>query len=373
VCRRPLPLLWLAVVLALMAQTSVYGIGLALVLAIASALIYTERLNGAEKHRMVAGKILPAAIVMLVAMTAAVAQLFPGPDPYFVQTWTNISIIERITLTLTTIWQAYIPIPEFGAHYWNTNFLDAAPVLQFLLGLGLLVLALILFARRRAAFFLLASGTGGILVITGFKFAGYMRHYGHLFILLLAAEWIAASGLPRKSAAARDRYRCWFFSALLAFQAVAGLVAGAGDWLFPLSSSREAAQYIAKNYDESIPIVGHLDYCVSSLSGYLSRPIFYPADEAYGTYNTQNQALRRPVNPDSLLAQTIRLMRDKGSKVLLVLSDPLKLPKDDLTLSERTTSGENTPVARVALVKRFERSVMADEAYNLYRVEPIAK
>jgi hypothetical protein len=79
-----------------------------------------------------------------------------------------------------------------------------------------------------------------------------------------------------------------------------------------------AITLIAKNYDESIPIIGHLDYCVSSLSGYLARPIFYPAGNTYGTCNTQNQALRRPVNLDSLLAQTIHLMRDKGSNILLV-------------------------------------------------------
>jgi hypothetical protein len=51
----------------------------------------------------------------------------------------------------------------------------------------------------------------------------------------------------------------------------------------------------------------------------------------------------------------------------------MKLPKDELTLSEPTAGGSSAPVARVTLVKRFEHSVVADEAYNLYRVELIAK
>jgi hypothetical protein len=372
-CRRPLPPMQLAAVLALMAQTSVYGMGLAFVLAWSGAWIGMECGCSGGKKRLV-----PAGLLLLAGGILAAIQMLPGPDPYFVQTWANIAPSERILRSLGIVWRALVPIPALSMHYWNTNLLDAAPLVQSLAGLALLISALILYARRRVALMLLSFGAGGLLLISAIKFAGFSRHHGHLFLLLLAAEWLTLGWMPpaiskAKLSDARNRMRSWFFGGVLVCQAVAGLAAATGDWLVPFSGARETAQFIAANYDRSRPVLGHFDYCASSVSGYLRQPVFYPAMNDFATYNTQNGALRRPVTLDTLFADALRLMREHKGDVLLVLSEPNKLPEEEITLSEPTAGGNRTPVATVKLVKHFDRSAVTDEAFRLYRVEPLRR
>jgi len=65
--------------------------------------------------------------------------------------------------------------------------------LEGLLGLLLLVVAILTMLRRPVAMALLLCGTLGLMAFTLTQFKGFTRHHGHLFMLLIAASWLAAN------------------------------------------------------------------------------------------------------------------------------------------------------------------------------------
>ena len=122
---------------------------------------------------------------------------------------------------------------------------------------------------------------GIIAFATIWDFAGDARHHGVVFLAFIAAVWTArAQRSPTVLSSA-------LFVSLLAINAFAGLLTLASA-ARPFSESRNAAAWIRQNHLADAFLIGSRDAQVSSVSGYLGRPIYYLECECRGTFVVWN-------------------------------------------------------------------------------------
>jgi hypothetical protein len=342
----------LAAVLFLLCQTSVYGLMMAMVLG--AILLWTALQDPA------AGKWKATAAVALVlfGMGLSLIQLAPPPDSGFAGGWKLDLDFPRLLGTLGAVWKSYFPLPAPVYHFWGTNLISD-PRGQAFLSVLLLAFGLLLFSRQPAPLFLYAVGTLGILTFTYVKYAGSLRHHGHLFLLFIASLWLSSYYPEKKSSWAFIRVwsdhcranRRRVLLLLLAAQLLAGMTAATLDLAFPFSASKEAANFIKQRGWEGGLILGHADDAASSVAGYLGRRIYYPASHRWGSFIIWNQKREKDLEPGKLLTEARELSRVHQQDALLLLN--YAWPGGDWPLIP---------------VQQFTHSLVPEENYYLYLV-----
>jgi hypothetical protein len=309
----------LALLLALLANTSLYGVFMTL--ALSAAILVDVRLP--RRPAFAAGAVVVAAATILSLVT-----LYPAHDNMFARGWHRFNP-TRVEGVLALAWAAYVPLPDFGAASpWNSNLLiaEAANVLMLPRGLPAAVLAVTLVAtaafalrRDRAAVTALIVGTGLMLAFIYLKYSGGMRHHGHAFILLIVAIWIARRGV-RPARASRA------LVALLVCQAVAGLYFVVQDLREPFSFSKDLTEYVLK-LPRTTPVViaepAFLSFTGPVLSGYLRKPVTYVLSDRVvrGSFMTPDAERQRGATEDQIVAQLRRFAAERGSDVYVVTNN----------------------------------------------------
>jgi hypothetical protein len=181
---------------------------------------------------------------------------------------------------------AYIPIPQYILNFWDnnrliTNLLSNYKFLYTYILSGVLFIIPIFVIKRKV---ILPYILGSILIlfIPFFIWRGYIRHFGHLFILFLFCIWLSKINV-------NDRYLINFkgktnnllqtilLYILLLPSLNASSVAFIYDWQSPFSNGKNVAEYVKNNFNEdNLMIVGHLDYLTETITGYLNKDIYYP-------------------------------------------------------------------------------------------------
>lgn len=351
---RPTAYVPAALLLFLLAQTTAYGLILAGALALARTFEAVLGIRRGPGPGPAPRRLLLAVSIVLAGAVLSVATGYPARGHDLVTGWVTRLDYDLFTRTLATVWKAYVPLPRFQEHFWNTNVLDPSPEWQLYLSLVALMLSIGLCAARPAAVILLLAGATGVLTFVYTKYFGYLRHHGHLFLLLLAAVWLARSSpggrtLPEAGRGLPGlcrRYHGLLVTGLLAAHALAGLFAAGADLLLPFSASRDVARFIRGRWPDGVVIVGHTDVAASSVTGYLGRPLYYPAMRAFGTFVVY--APRESVSSADLLREATRLSAERRQDVVLVLDFELPQP---------------TPVQ---LIRVFPDSIVGDERYWVY-------
>lgn len=157
---------------------------------------------------------------------------------------------------------------------------------------------------------------GLCLFATFWHFTGSARHHGLVFVAFVAAVWTAR---------AQGRVAApWLFAALLAVNAFGGVVT-LGAESTPFSQSRTTARWIAQNDLAATPLIGSRDAQVSSVAGYLRRPVYYLECECDGTFIVWNGARVSPLSPEQFRERLARAVaRAAGREALLILNRPLE-------------------------------------------------
>ena len=155
---------------------------------------------------------------------------------------------------------------------------------------------------------------------------------------------------------------------LLGVQMIAGLAASSVDLIHPFSAAREVAAYITSGLDDRLPIVGQTDYCTSSVSGYLNRPLYYCASRGWGTFNSQDNRKIHLVTFEDFVLQVWQLMAERHSDVILILNSSIHLDEDRMDVLVPQPDG-STGTCRFILLNRFDHSIVANEAYALYMLK----
>jgi hypothetical protein len=218
------------------------------------------------------------------------------------------------------------------------------------LGVGIAMVAAFALRRHPAA---LIGWVVGVVAMLGFvyaKYFGFLRHHGHLWLLLLALLWIngrtASLGSSPSKVGAIGRH---LFTALLALHVLAAVYIGTVQ--IPFSASRAVAEYIRAEHPPDVVIAGDPHYVVSSVAGCLDKPLYYPATGSFGTYVVWDDTL--PLDYPEVQRRTLELARKVGRPVLLLTN--YLLPAGD---------------RRFEQIAMFDQSVVPDEIYAVYRVTP---
>jgi hypothetical protein len=326
--RRPdKPLLW-AACLFVLANTSIYGLILALSAGAAAGLgiIATKALRKRWTSYAALSLILLGVVLHLLCLA-------PEPDSSLDRvaarhTSFSPGLLSRVLHLLP---RSYLQLPRFTFQFWNTNILDrTASVLLANLGLALAisVFAAALLQRHCLALVFLALSTVGILGWSYYGLIGFARHHGHLFVAFIAALWLSAGqaesgnwkGAEMKPLGIRPKCLSAALTVLFAVQCVAGLYAAGMDILYPFSRAKETATFINKHGFRDLPIVGEMDYIMTSVSGYLGRKVYFVRGERIGSYVKWDMKRFQDVRAEHILTRAEQFAWRKQKDCLILLN-----------------------------------------------------
>ncbi|NET56394.1 MAG: hypothetical protein F6K47_09545 [Symploca sp. SIO2E6] len=314
--------------------------------------------------------LLGSIMIFCLGIVSSIAQMIP-PNDSTLQGGLNLWRLQfdprHLAMALTRIWSSYLPIITPA----DSKYLDV--VVFALISLILLLWVSTMLRQKPVAWLFYSLGTLEMLFFTYAKFLGSARHYGHLYIILIVALWLASyypqsdfliqplRHLPNSVQQGITRwfsfvakYKNTLIMLILASQVATGMVAFSRDLFVPYSASRETAQFIQLEQLDKMFIVGSQDARVSPIAGYLQRQIYYPESQALGSFVLFNNQ-RTEVNSAMVLEQVSQLLQQQQTETLLILNYELDSSRVDLSIS---------PLAQ------FTNSFIHDEKYYLYILKP---
>ncbi|MDX2098837.1 MAG: hypothetical protein SFW36_13760 [Leptolyngbyaceae cyanobacterium bins.59] len=353
----------LSILLALMANTHVYGLLIGFALGIT---LIVEGISQHQRSRLKnrIGDVLGSLGIFGGGLALSVLQLQASASTHVVApSWLFQWDVAQLTKVLTRIWNAYIMVlvPKDQV-LWETSLFALLALVLVAFTVGLLI-------RQPIALLFYLFSTTILLSFMYVKYIGTIRHYGHLYVVWITALWLAAQ-IPDSEAILQffqrlsdrlfqclqtwisftQRHRNRFLALILTVQLIAGAIAFIRDLTLPYSAGRETAQFIQQQNLDQMFIVGSNDFAVTTVSGYLNRPIYYPEQQKLGTFSPDRPV---PLPAPEVLRQVSEQVRQRG-KILLILNYPLSDSRSDLQI---------TPIAQ------FTRSLIGSEQFYLYFAE----
>lgn len=352
----------MAVVLGLLAHTNVLGTIMSLALGGALVLEWLlDRSHGVIPARPARWHVL-AAFIFVAAVAAAVMQMNPPGDSGFAVGWRFAVDAKGMKDLLKALVEAYLPLPKFKLHFWNSNvFISRSPIPNLLLAGGLIYLFGRGLRHRPAALAFFVGCTGAMLAFFYVKLAGATRHHGFLFIAVIAAVWLGRlcrevkgprmfPQVPGLSAAHAAR----LFTVVLVIHVLGGLTAALQDYRKVFSNAMQTARFLRVNNLQDALIVGNTDFTASAVNGYLDpRQFFYPMGNRFGSFVVWDNR-RAPVDEATFLATARELGHRQARQVVLIVNQRL-------SPSGRAQAG-------IEALGEFTGSVVRDEDYFIYRL-----
>ncbi|MEO6196149.1 MAG: hypothetical protein ABIS20_24270 [Thermoanaerobaculia bacterium] len=345
--RRPVfALIALGAALGLLCQTTVYGYILAL--AIACGWLLDRRLRRREMPPLPPLPRATAAAGLVLALAGAIAgliQLIPLPGTSFAPGWRFGWDPAQAGQVLRMPWRAFLPLPRLELHFWNTNLLDAWTGLQTLAGLLTLALAAAILWPRKVALATFCLGAAGILAFGYVKYAGVLRHQGHLWLLFAAALWLGG-GFQQ------DERRSWRSRALLVLLIVHCGAAAFASWMdlrHPFSNGAATAELIHGEGLDRYLLFGSREPPAASVALPLGRPLYSPSRGIFVTHPDWGPE-QRELSPQEVRCAARELARREAGDIVLVMNSELP-PWEELAPAG----------SRVG-------AIVATEDYHLYRL-----
>lgn len=354
ICRRPARPLAMGVVLALMANTSAH----ALVVAVAAmaALVVEQLLRqyppGPSPRAAGAGGPSPgwascprlpalswrglglALAIMVAGVAFAFWTLRPPADGGYAAEWHTELDPHRAALVFSQLTNAFLPMPDWQLHFWNSHILYQLPhdgVVRGALAAAILLAAALALAATPAALALFLCSVAGLDLLFYAKYIGYVRHHGFLFVAFLMAMWMRSCctrvdsrrGRLARVIAAGSRCGRWAFVGVLVVQVGAAIVALALDAHLPWSPAGEVTTFL-RTHRENRLVVGLSDWQASVVAGPLGRePIYFPRGRRFGTYVRLDRTQTLFVDDTDAVFDGMAVARARGQDCLFVVSYPL--------------------------------------------------
>ena len=304
-----------ATLLALLANTSVYGWLLAFSLGI--VLLAPEAFRAPFTWR----RLTPVA-VFVGGLAVAMVTMHPPAD-------SGVGVVRAGLMSGHVLWSwdlAGQALRQAGATYLSPSLPVPAGVAIAVLVVGAAYFVLA-FARQGAALAVYLTSLVGMLAFKCVVYMGAPWHNGHFLIALVASWWLYAA-LPQHALRSRrldavSRACKWALPGVMAVSL--GLHVASvrhilvQDWREPYSGGQSVAQFIASGEFRDADVLGDADAALSSVCGYLDRPVYYLTSETWGTFVTWNDK-RRPIEGDQdELIERVRRAPIRGPRGALVL------------------------------------------------------
>lgn len=355
-------LLAMGITLALLFQTTVFGIVIGFALGI--AYVYDLWWNRPAPDRppvraLLVGLSLPvlsAAIAVWVMKPPTDTLLLLGPTPY-----ENRALSSRLVEGFSFIWRAYCPLAFRG--FWNTNILDTWPALQFTFAVALFAaVSLFLVSRRTALLFFLFATLATVAFFGHFPRDAY-RYTGHYFVILILSCWLYYRTADRPVTGKLDwwqRQLPAFLVAVLGVHVIAAALASVQEQVIPFSGSREAAEIIEQRAP-GLPVVGDCDFAVAPVAGYLQRPIWIASREEYSTFLKDDDKRKlNPMAPQDLARRVNEFMAKVNSDVVLVVNYQLGFSSENLRMIGAANHSLTDEQYLIYLVRRTPAARLRD-------------
>ncbi len=363
--RRPLPVVLCWALLGLMANIAVHTAIWSMALAI--VFVLEERRTDV---RFIAG-----GAMYLALLAAAVVTMIPASDfgpwrasPEF--DWRGVMVTPAVTLG------AFVPLELRWLHaaanflaepqtapvpfIWNPNpahevlalihaDADHPARLAALLSIPVLLCAVLTRNVYRTLEFTLVY-SGFLLFAVLWHIPGGARHHGLVFLALIACVWTARSRVSSGPS--------WLLSGVLAVNALGGMLM-LGSEFTTFSQSRNTAGWLERNGFAQMPLIGSRDAQVSSVAGYLGRPVYYLECECVGTFIVWNASRQSPLSAEQFRERFVRALDRTGQReAVLIRNAPL-------------AADNQFPAAiSVKLLQSFTGAT-TDENYWIYRASRI--
>jgi hypothetical protein len=375
-----------AVVLALLANTHVFGLIIACAIGlIASADVFLPGLAA----RSVSFR-ARAWFVAIVAAGAVVSliQIAPEPDNSFPLVRPHAGLdVTRAVESVGQVARAYLPIPEPGLpHFWNTNFLDFVRVpgvgltpvrIEALLSVAfLLIFGWYLVRRPRIALAFLAGSAGliGVEYLTGFAL---QRYIGHLMSVLVAAMWMARASRDDTDTDFSDARQPWrnavaelTFTIVLACSCVGGLYAWSADLHQPFTGGAELVQFLRSAHLEQDEIIAIPDHAASPVAAELGRRLYYPQMGSNGSFTVWSGQRRDTLTPAELTDQIAAVVgRAPKQRAVLVLNMPIAYIMAPVLSSEPIERERLTDGLTIRQIHHVPLAIVLGEEYFVYLIE----
>lgn len=371
-----------AILLALLANTSLYGFILAIAMFIGwvAEILIDKRI----RKRLLVGSFL----IFTAGATASVVQLLPpadsatSADVYFVKS--RVSKVSEMSAdnfkllgySVKTIWDGYFPLPYvFQQEFWNTNILlnMSGPVKPAIgVAASILIVGFILFllVSRPGILLIYLVGTVSILMFTYLFHFGALRHHGHHFILFVSCLWLFSckqssqrfliDGQSRLFAIAsafsykfHKKYGELLFTAVLCVHLAAGVFALTMDILYPFSASKAAAEFIKSTQLADLTIIANPDFAVSPLSAHLDKRIYYLEYNEFGSF-AKNHYGKKDLSSEEILRKTAALLTDRSEALLLVVNKDIP------------ENGQPVQIEKLAV---FSETIIYEEPFYIYKIK----
>jgi hypothetical protein len=192
----------------------------------------------------------------------------------------------------------------------------------------------------------------GILLFENiWSFPGSARHHGIVFLALIAAVWAAWS---RRPPAVWSR---WLFGAVLLVNACGGVLSLASE-LRPFSESYETAAWIRQNGLADAFLIGSHDAQVSTVIGYLRRPVYYLECECFRPFGIWDPTRHGRLTPEKFASRLAKAVTMAGQR------DAILIRNRPVTTDDLAPGASNLTATRL---KAFTNA-STDENFWVYRL-----
>ncbi|GAB4539290.1 MAG: hypothetical protein Tsb0014_29580 [Pleurocapsa sp.] len=364
--------LGLACLLALLANSNIYGlfIGVALTLTFILDFRFNDESRKTFLHRhFTLLKLHPkidiflSSIIVLITFVIAAYMILPPSQVVTEEVLTEIpteSNLELFLISLGRILGGYtllIPNPD--------RLLDL--VVCGIIALVIFFISLTNFTKKPLPLFFFSFSTLTIFLFSYVSFPGRgPRHFGHFYLILIAALWIASyyppqSWLENKIKFLRQKQlkktRLFVFMLLLYINFFCGIFRFGSDLFIPYSASQQVANYLQNNQLQDEFIVGNRDVNMAGVSGYLGQEIYYLERNNFGSFSLFLKQERQELDQEKVLQKLEKLLTTNAEgnldKILLIMHKKLKT---------------SNPQLKIAAIAKFEHSWIGSEKYYLYWV-----
>ncbi|MDQ1521816.1 MAG: hypothetical protein QOI55_2889 [Actinomycetota bacterium] len=346
---------WCGVTLTLVALTSAFAALVAV--GIGSGLLVDELYRRRLRQRAASvPAFLTGGAVFLAGLMLSYAEAAPPGDAGVYKSWKADLDPAQARAALAAIARAIVPMPKLTREFWNTSIFDGITPLAAVLGLVLLFgIAWLLRDTPGAC----ATWVVTVVLVVGFlyskiQYANATRHYGHIFLGLVAAFWLAPSMARVERMASSPRAatrRSTLLTGVLVVQAVAGLFVLGLDLRYPFSNGRQMATYVKSHHLQRSIIVAEHDYVSLTVAAYLDHDLYYLSGRRFGKQIVWNAD--RVEERESLTHALNRFAAQRRLPVLLLANHPI---------------GRELPGVSLDLLHTNHDGLVADEHFWLYRV-----
>jgi hypothetical protein len=308
-------------------------------------------------------------LIITLGIITAVLQLIPPPDLGTHAGWNFSFDIGPFRTALASLTAAYLPIPNFELHFYDTYAWQASAYLKglaLLLVCSFLAFSMIGFVRKPFVFFLFAGCTFGLLAFFYVKLeGGSSRHAGLLFIVFIMSAWLYRCHEQTNWAISSDSSsKKWetllshTITLILLLHIGASFVAASIDYQQPFSMAKSTAKYISERGLSNRLIVGYPDYTTQAIVGYLGiSQAYYPQADRFGTYVRWDKQRRLEITEQEVVdkarqLEAHELTDGKSQGLLIILNEPLS---DDLVQANKLQK-----------LGEFTGAVVKDENFYIY-------